>query len=173
MERFRIYFSFTSPTKDKFMRWTIGIAGILYISIYIALYYSKSAFSDPILVLLGIASVIYAIGYRKLIQRAYIDLNDSGINARFQKLKAFADLRSPEKVEVKWNEIESVKLRVLKLQLNLNGGKIKEIALSGLLYEQHQLMKDKLGEFLSAKNIILIDEASTQIEQEIPQQITV
>ena len=78
-------------------------------------------------------------------------------------------MRSVKKIDIKWSEIKSAKLKVLKFQLILTGGKIEEIALNGLSYEQNQLLKGKLMEFLNAKNIELIDESSTQIEQELPQ----
>ena len=64
MEPFRLYFYSTNPAKDKFIRLTFGISGILYFSIGIALYYSKTVFSDNILWPMtgGIAYILYALG---------------------------------------------------------------------------------------------------------------
>jgi len=81
MEKFETYIFESNPKYDKKMRLIYGIGGILYISLAILINYYKN-FSSYFAIICGIAIVIYALFYKKLIKRCHITLDEQGIKAK-------------------------------------------------------------------------------------------
>ena len=149
MEPYKIYMLSTNPKKDRMMRITGGVIGIIGLSAFYLLR------SDYYTLTVSIMSLIYAIGYKSFIKRNFISIDDSGIKAAFQKLDEnqpifFARLY---KVYINWEDIESMSKDPWKISITLNNGDKKEIYIGGLMYKDHQELKEKLQEYIEAKGI--------------------
>ena len=69
MEKFETYLEYTGPKSDKKMRWLLGIYGILFLSFVILLtYYDDTPHGNYFAMIVGTASLIYALGYKKICQ---------------------------------------------------------------------------------------------------------
>jgi len=153
MEKFEIYLQGTNPKSDKKIRWILGINGILLLSVGIFLNYKYNIVEDYIFMVGGIAYLIFALGYKRFVKRCHITLDDQGIRTTiFNKWIKFPLF---EKVNIRWEEIKSIGIKTLKIDINLNDGSCKEIELGDLMYRQHQLLKTKLQEYINAKEIIM------------------
>ena len=88
---------------------------------------------------------------KKFVKRCYITLDDQGIKTtisnKWMKFPLF------ENVNIRWEEIKSIGIKPLKIDINLNDGSKKEIELGDLTYKQHQILKPKLQEYIHAKEI--------------------
>lgn len=157
MEKFETYIYSDSPKHDTKMRLIFGIGGIIYIFLAILISYYTD-FSSDFAFICGIALVIFAIGYKKLIKnrRSHITLDEQGIKAtifnKWMKLPLF------DKVNIKWEEIKSIDIKPLKIEIDLKDGSHKEVELGDLMYKQHQELKTNLMKYLQVKTIKMVAE---------------
>jgi hypothetical protein len=157
MEKFETYIYESNPKYDNRMRLIYGIGGILYISLAILINYYIN-YSSYFAIICGTAFVIYALGYKKLVKRwrCHITFDEQGIKARiFNKLMKFPLF---ENVNIKWEEIKSIDIKQLKIEIDLKDGSHKEIELGDLMYKQHQELKTKLQEYIQAMEIKIATE---------------
>jgi len=149
MKEFKIYLLETDPKYDKKIRWILVIYGVLLLSVGILLKYKYNIGEEYILIIGGTASLILALGYKKLVKRCHITLDDQGIKStiftKWMKLPLF------EKTNIRWEEIKSIDIKPLKIDIYLNDGSQKQIELGDLMYKQHQMLKSKLQEYMYVK----------------------
>ena len=154
MEPYKVYMYDTNPNKDRITRILCGVMGIIGLSaVGLSAFYLH--YIDPFTLFLSIIFLIGAAWYIKIIKRNYILVDDEGIKSEFQKLDHPLPpyLASLKKVYVKWEEIQSLSKEPLKISITLNNGDKKEIYIGGLMYKEHQELKEKLQEYIEAKGI--------------------
>ena len=157
MEKLKIYLYSTRPASDKKMRWSLGILGFLYIPFGIlTIYYKYENIFSYLAVIVGVFSMIYALAYQKLVKRCHITLDDECIKAALFKAIQMKSVpfKSPSlNINIRWDEIKSINIELLKISINLNDGSSKEIELGDLTYRQHRILKEKLQNCMSDNKI--------------------
>lgn len=152
METIKIYLVGTGPKSDKKVRWFFGIYGILSLTIGILItLYDDTPHVNYYLMISGLLFLTCTLGYKKLVKRCHITLDDQGIESTI--FNKWTKLPLYERVTVTWNEIDSIDVKPLKISIKLIDGTSKEIELGDLMYTQHQLLKTKLYEIIDEKKI--------------------
>ena len=154
MEELKIFLNETGPQNDKKVRLAFGAIGISYIIIGSVSEYTQFKSAIFMFTIGGLFLLLYAIGYKKIAKRCYITLNENGISSMV--LKRWGLFPKYEKSDIKWNQIKSLNIRVLKIEINLTNETVKEIEIGDLLYKDHQIFKQKLHEYIESKKIPLI-----------------
>lgn len=151
MEEFKIYLGETGPNHDKKLRLFYGSFGILYLIFAIISHFSQAKSSIFMFLMGGLFLILYAIGYKKVVKRCHITLNENGICSLI--LHKWGTFPKYKKLNITWEQIKSINIRTLKIEIKLIDGTSKKIELGDLLYHQHQMFKQKLQEFIEWKNI--------------------
>ena len=151
MEEFKIYLGETGPNHDKKLRLIFGSFGLIYLVFGAIAYFTPLKSSIFMFIIGGLFLILYAIGYKRVVRRCHITLNENGISSLI--LQKWGTFPKYEKLDITWEKIKSINIRSLKIEMNLNDGTSREIELGDLLYHQHQTFKGKLQEFIEWKNI--------------------
>jgi hypothetical protein len=151
MQDFILYLGHTAPKYDKANNKFFIAAFLSFIAMNFFIIRPSSITGILTLTLALIpATVLFILFYKEkiLLVRQFILVDD-------QKIQAVFFISRFEAVDIKifWREIASVTFNPLVIEFLLQNGSKKELKLDSLTYEQHQLFKPKLEEFLLDKNI--------------------
>lgn len=148
MEEFKIYFLGEDPKHDTKIRLLLVLFAILVLLIeFIRI--------DYFVMVIGIGMLIAAIGYKKLSPRHHLLLNDEGIWVKLYNYKRgiLIFYYATKKINIRWEDIHSITVRSITVEITLKDGSMEEISLGGLLYKQVRSFKEKLQEFMQVKGI--------------------
>ena len=106
MEEFKIYLGETGPNHDKKMRLFFGSFGILYLIFGTVAYLTPFKSSIFWFILGGLFLLLYAIGYKKVVKRCHITVNENGIS--FLILQKWGTFPKYEKLDIIWEKIISI-----------------------------------------------------------------
>ena len=148
MEEFKIYLLGEDPKHDTKMR-------IYFLFFSVLAFLSQFVHINYVGIIIGVWMLILAIGYKKLGPHCHMMLNDTGIQVKLYRRRNLLVwfIYTTKNVNIRWEDIQSIAVRTIKVEITLKDGSMEEVSIGNLMYKQVLLFKEKLQEFIQAKGI--------------------
>ncbi|MCF8260948.1 MAG: hypothetical protein K9J12_09250 [Melioribacteraceae bacterium] len=145
MENFRLKLDRNTPKHYKYSKYIYLLLGIIYTILGIMQYEEAELFSKFYL-LIGPALIVTSFFTKRFEKQYGIEITEHNIKTYFN----FFD-----KVEVNWNDVDSIKVLITSVQLKLKSGKTETISLSNFGYDDLKNSKSAFEKFAISKNVKL------------------
>lgn len=145
MEKFRVNVNNVSPKRSKYSKWYAIIASVLWLALgTMGLLSDDKKTPYYLFLFLGFLNVLIVLTTRKVSNKYHITFDDKGIETQTTLFKKF---------NTTWENIKSIKVTVLQIELLLKNGSKEDIDLSYLEFMDVKEIKEKIFQFAEEKNV--------------------